>query len=296
MDSITLAALADFPKRLEAFYSLVPDAHKNWRPASWDGVPSEPFTPIEQVCHVKDVEIEGYHVRLRRTVEESNPHLTSLDGEVLARERSYSTADTTLIFEQFREARSKTIELVAILTPQQLLRTAEFEGHSLTLRGLVHNLCSHDQQHLAGMQWLLGRMAALLHDEKAMTMPSDFQPAGWHTVTSRIIVNDAGKLVEFVKNVFGATGQYNAQAPAELRVGDSIIMVSDADVRDPATACLYVYVENADIAWQRAIEAGAQSIESPLNTPYGDRRGMVKDPWGNTWQIATRRARTAGRG
>jgi PhnB protein len=118
---------------------------------------------------------------------------------------------------------------------------------------------------------------------------SNFQPLGWHTVTPRIIVDGAEKLVEFVKNVFGATGQYRAQAPAELQLGDSIIMISDAGARDPMPACLYVYVESADITWQRAIDAGAQSIESPLNTPYGDRRGMVKDPWGNTWQIATRR-------
>ncbi|HEY2531934.1 MAG TPA: DinB family protein [Xanthobacteraceae bacterium] len=160
MDPITLAALADFPDRLEAYYSLVPGPYKNWRPPSWDGVPSEPFTPIEQVCHVKDIEIDGYHVRLRRTLEESSPRLGSLDGEALARERAYSTADTALVFAQFREARAKTIELVGKLTPEQLLRAAEFEGHPVTLRGLVHNLCSHDQQHLAGMQWLLGRMAA----------------------------------------------------------------------------------------------------------------------------------------
>jgi PhnB protein len=122
-----------------------------------------------------------------------------------------------------------------------------------------------------------------------MAVPSNFQPAGWHTVTPRIIVHGAQQLVDFVKNVFGATGEYQPQAPAELRLGDSIIMISDAGARDPMTACLYVYVESADITWQRAVEAGAQSMESPLNTPYGDRRGMVKDPWGNTWQIATRR-------
>jgi len=160
MDSITLAALADFPNQLEAYYSVVPDEYKNWRPASWDGVPSEPFTAIEQVCHVKDIEIEGYHVRFRRVLLESSPLLASLDGEAFARERAYSTADTAAVFAQFRDARAKTIEVVSKLTPQQLQRAAEFEGHRVTLRGLVHNLCSHDQQHLAGMQWLLARMAA----------------------------------------------------------------------------------------------------------------------------------------
>jgi PhnB protein len=128
-----------------------------------------------------------------------------------------------------------------------------------------------------------------LAEEEDVAQHFDFQPAGWHTVTPRIIVHGAEKLVEFVKNVFGATGEYHPQAPAELRLGDSIIMVSDTGVRDPAPACLYVYVENADFTWQRSIAAGAQSIEAPTNMPYGDRRGMVKDKWGNTWQIATRR-------
>jgi hypothetical protein len=160
MDSITIAALADFPNQLEAYYSLIPNEYKNWRPASWDGVPSEPFTPIEQVCHVKDIEIDGYHERFRRMLEESNPLLDSLDGEALARERSYSTANTAEILAQFRNGRAKTIELIAKLKPEQLARVGEFEGHRITLRGLVHNLCSHDQQHLAGIQWLLGKMAA----------------------------------------------------------------------------------------------------------------------------------------
>ena len=164
MDPITLAALADFPNQLEAYYSVIPNGYKNWRPASWDGVPSEPFTPIEQVCHVKDVETDGYHVRIQRTLEEVNPLLASLDGEALARERSYSTADTAAVFAQFRDARAKTIELVTKLLPEQLLRAAEFEGHPVTLRGLVHNLCSHDQQHLSGLQWLLGRMAASMQN------------------------------------------------------------------------------------------------------------------------------------
>jgi PhnB protein len=117
---------------------------------------------------------------------------------------------------------------------------------------------------------------------------ADFRPAGWHTVTPRIIVQGAAMLVAFVKEVFGATGDYRPGAPAELRIGDSIIMISDAGVREAMPACLYVYVESADVTWQQAVKAGAQSLEAPSNTPYGDRRGMVKDRWGNTWQIATR--------
>jgi hypothetical protein len=123
-------------------------------------IPSEPFTPIEQICHVLDIEVDGYHVRFRRALQELNPKLITLDGERLAAERRYATANADEVFTAFRQARAKTIELVSSLSPQQFARTAEFEGHSLTIRSLVHYLCSHDQQHLAGLQWLLGRIEA----------------------------------------------------------------------------------------------------------------------------------------
>jgi PhnB protein len=114
------------------------------------------------------------------------------------------------------------------------------------------------------------------------------KPEGWHTVTPRIIVPDATGLIAFIKDVFDAEGDERPQAPAELRIGDSIVMVSSAGVRERMTACLYLYVANADATYERAIRAGAFSMEAPLDTPYGDRRGMVRDKWGNTWQIATR--------
>ena len=74
-----------------------------------------------------------------------------------------------------------------------------------------------------------------------------------------------------------------------MKIGDSIVMVSGAGVRDTVTAFLYVYVDDADATYQRALEAGAHSLEEPMDLPYGDRRGMVRDPWNNIWQIATRK-------
>jgi len=112
-------------------------------------------------------------------------------------------------------------------------------------------------------------------------------PEGWHTVTPRIVVHDAKGLVEFLKHVLGATGEYRPDRPSEVRIGDSVIMISDAGVRPATTAFLYVYVEDADATCRRALAAGARSLERPTETPYGDRRGMVEDPWGNTWQVAT---------
>jgi hypothetical protein len=161
MNVTTLSALAIFPQQLETHYAAIPSAFRNWAPGSWEGVPSEPFTPIEQICHVRDIELDGYHVRFQRTLNELNPTLASIDSEILAQKRSYGTSDSAEVFAAFRAARAKTVELISGLTPEQLARTAVFEGYgALSLRSLVHYLCSHDQQHLAGLQWLLGKIEA----------------------------------------------------------------------------------------------------------------------------------------
>lgn len=161
MNTITLAALEAFPRQLEAHYAAIPAGFTHWAPASWEGVPSEPLTAIEQVCHVRDIEIEGYHVRFRRTLAERDPVLPSIDSEGIAKSRSYGTANAPDAFAAFRQARAETLELIAGLTEGQFERTAIFEGYGpVTLRSLVHYLCSHDQQHLAGLQWLLGQIEA----------------------------------------------------------------------------------------------------------------------------------------
>jgi uncharacterized glyoxalase superfamily protein PhnB len=120
-----------------------------------------------------------------------------------------------------------------------------------------------------------------------MTKHLPSAPEGWHTVTSRIVVHEARLLVDFLKQVFGATGEYRQTRPSEVRIGDSVVMVGDVGVRSPTTAFLYVYVDDTDATYRRALDAGARSLEAPAVVPYGDRRCMVEDKWGNTWQIAT---------
>jgi hypothetical protein len=161
MHPITLQALEAFPAELEKHYAAFPPDYVHWSPPSWDGVPSEPFTAIEQVCHVRDIEIEGYHQRFTRTLNEDTPLLASIDSEAVARERNYAAADTTQVFAEFRRARAITVTLLRGLDEGKLARRATFEGYGpVSLRALVHYLCSHDQQHLAGLQWLLGKVDA----------------------------------------------------------------------------------------------------------------------------------------
>jgi uncharacterized glyoxalase superfamily protein PhnB len=116
-------------------------------------------------------------------------------------------------------------------------------------------------------------------------------PNGWHSVTPRIVAHDAKELVAFLSYVLGAVGEFDASSQTIVTIGDSKLMVSEAGAREPKSAFLYVYVTDPDSAYRRALERGARSIEAPFDTPYGDRRCMVEDRWGNTWQIAVRKTR-----
>ena len=119
-------------------------------------------------------------------------------------------------------------------------------------------------------------------------------PRGWHSVTPRLVVRDTARLVTFLKKAFDATGDYNEDSPSQIKIGDSIVMVSGVGPRKAMPALLYLYVKDADATFRRALKAGAVQVEAPQDMPYGDRRAMVKDPGGNIWQIATHK-RTASR-
>jgi PhnB protein len=116
--------------------------------------------------------------------------------------------------------------------------------------------------------------------------PDRVPRAGFHTLTPRIVVDDVEAQVTFLRNVFGATGDVPEGRPAEIRVGDSLVMVGSSDDRDRFPAFLYVYVADADQSYSLAMTFGAESLEPPTDTPYGDRRAMVRDPFGNIFQIA----------
>jgi hypothetical protein len=157
----TLRALAQFPQALITHYESIPHDDRLWAPESWEGIPSESFTALEQMCHIRDIEIDGYQVRLRRTLTEDDPFLPSIDGYELAKVRHYAGARWTEVYEDFRIARAETVEMIGNMSDLDLRRSATFEGYGkVTTRALIHYLCSHDQQHIAGLQWLLGKIEA----------------------------------------------------------------------------------------------------------------------------------------
>jgi len=106
-------------------------------------------------------------------------------------------------------------------------------------------------------------------------------------MATRIFADAHEDLVRFLVDVFGATGALQQNRPSEIRIGDAVLLISGIAERAAHGAILYVYVPDADATYRRALAAGARSLEAPALMPYGDRRAMVEDRWGNTWQIAT---------
>ena len=127
-------------------------------------------------------------------------------------------------------------------------------------------------------------------------------PEGFHTVTPALVVRDAPKAIDFYKRAFGAQELVRMPGPdgkimhAELKIGDSIIFLSDENpqmnVKSPqtlggSTCTLNVYVPNVDEQFKQAIAAGGKESMPVADQFWGDRYGTLTDPFGYTWGIAT---------
>jgi PhnB protein len=118
-------------------------------------------------------------------------------------------------------------------------------------------------------------------------------PEGFHSITPYIVVENAGKLADFLVAAFGAKEHHRTTAPdgsvmhADLIIGDSHVMLGGAPGQNAVPCMLYLYVTDTDATYSRAVAAGAVSVMAPVNQFYGDRNAMVKDPGGNSWCIAT---------
>jgi PhnB protein len=119
-------------------------------------------------------------------------------------------------------------------------------------------------------------------------------PEGLHTVTPYLVVDNGHKLIDFLKNAFGGELEFITEGEdkkimhATVKIGTSTIMISDKmEGMEQHTAMLYVYLEDMDSVFKKALQAGATSVREPKTEFYGDRAGAVKDEWGNIWWIAT---------
>jgi uncharacterized glyoxalase superfamily protein PhnB len=119
-------------------------------------------------------------------------------------------------------------------------------------------------------------------------------PEGFHTVTPLLSAKGAARLVDFLRDAFGAEERYRLSSDdgsimhTELRVGDSILMLGEAmEGFPPMSAALYLYVPDVDATYRAALDAGGESLEGPNNQFWGDRVASIRDFAGNKWWIAT---------
>ena len=119
-------------------------------------------------------------------------------------------------------------------------------------------------------------------------------PEGYHTVTPYLINQGPEKILAFLETAFGGKVMFKMLDDsgdirhAEVKIGDSMIMVGGAGTQWPAMpASIYLYVPDVDAAYKAAVAAGGKSVSEPVTHFYGDRSAGVKDSGGNIWWIAT---------
>jgi uncharacterized glyoxalase superfamily protein PhnB len=128
----------------------------------------------------------------------------------------------------------------------------------------------------------------------AMTSPTVAVPPGFRTLTPYLLVQDVDRMLDFYARAFGAETTYRTDAPrgihSAFRIGDSTVMMGGPV--ESRKAMLHLYVDPLEAAVQRALDAGATSVYSITQAPYGERFAVVDDPGGNSWIVAERATST----
>jgi len=135
--------LEQTPRRIKELVSEVRKDALRERPSA------ECWSVVEQICHLRDIEQEGYRVRIQRILTESNPSLPDIAGDQLAIERNYVDQDLGLALEAFIDARAENFHAIRGLSVNQLNRTGVYEGFGpVTLLELLVKLQDHDSGHI----------------------------------------------------------------------------------------------------------------------------------------------------
>jgi PhnB protein len=165
-----------------------------------------------------------------------------------------------------------------------------------------------DDDELAGLVGTAGALRGLPREEFKSQLKSDLQRRakmaatgvkpvreGFHTITQYLIVPDSGRMIDFLKNVFGAVELFRAKMPgtnaivhAEVRIGDSMVELADSSEKFPsAPAAMHVFVDDVDAVYAKALHEGAKTLQVPVDQEYGERGASIVDEFGNHWYIAT---------
>jgi hypothetical protein len=146
--------LEETPESVRQLTANLADPELRWKP----GV--NEFSALEQVCHLRDLEREGYGVRIEKLLTETEPRLQDFEGGRIARERAYNSQDFERAFQDFSLARSRNISVMKSLTPEELNLRGVLEGVGLiTLKKLCLLMLEHDQSHREELRALRLRRA-----------------------------------------------------------------------------------------------------------------------------------------
>lgn len=134
-----------------------------------------------------------------------------------------------------------------------------------------------------------------------MAKPTHAIPKGLHTVTPSLVIADAARAIQFYKKALGAEEVKRFEGPdgkivhAEIRIGDSVLMLGDEmpemgaqgpEARGGTSVSFFIYGDNVDAAWKRAVDAGAKEVVPLADQFWGDRTGCLVDPFGHQWWLA----------
>ncbi|HUQ33823.1 MAG TPA: DinB family protein [Pyrinomonadaceae bacterium] len=146
--------LEETPESVRQLAAGLAGTELRWKPSDGE------FSALEQVCHLRDLEREGYGVRIEKLLTELEPLLPDFEGGRIARERDYNSQDFERAFEDFSQARARNVRVMKSLTPEELNRRGVLEGAgSITLKKLCLLMLEHDQSHREELRALRERRA-----------------------------------------------------------------------------------------------------------------------------------------
>jgi hypothetical protein len=147
--SETIALLDQTPNKVRGLTFNLERGSQTWKPSP------EEFSILENVCHLCDIEAEGYTIRIQKILTEELPALPDLDGASLAMERQYNSRDLVVALEEFRIARTRSLELLQGINEEKLLRCGNLETVGvITLADLLARMLEHDRDHIEELEKL----------------------------------------------------------------------------------------------------------------------------------------------
>ncbi|HYG80381.1 MAG TPA: DinB family protein [Pyrinomonadaceae bacterium] len=148
--------LEETPAAFRKLAQGLADADLRWKPSA------DQFSFVENACHLRDIEVEGYGARIRKLLSEDCPQLPDVDGGRLARERDYNSQDFAAALDEFARARAENLRAIKNLSAEQLNRKGTLEGVGhITLGALFLLMREHDESHRQELAELRERMAGV---------------------------------------------------------------------------------------------------------------------------------------